>query len=522
MKNKTPIFSIYIPVYRTEKNLDKVLDHIDDQDYKFVEKIVVVNKKNTAVIKKAKSRGCVVVTVDKDIGAPYARNRGASVATGDYLLSMDCDIYLNPGALSYWAEGFKQHPEADFVYSDYEIISSRGSKPMIIQGWEFNKYLLTCNNYINGCTPIRKKAFVEWDNNLKSLQDWDLFLTMVERGSVGVYLGDFIAYKTDMPERTKEYTNISMDSHENWIERRDEVKKKHNIPDRKLAVMSIGAPHHGLATAEILGADFLRHWMHKPNKYEGIYMLGMYPDIIEQTFQFLIINFKEDIKRLVHWIGTDVYQLHHHVSWNGLKEMKKLMKDKKLIQFSEFQPTHDELAEVGIETEIVPLPPKDIFTPTKLPKDFSVGIYINPTQDMYYEAHMYDLAKAMPDIKFKFFGNRDKANKKEENMEWVGYVDMDKFIDETSCNLRITKHDGLPLAPVQFFMKGRDVITNVDLKYAYHIDTSVYEHSKRDIIKAIREVKEKHKSGKPNLEASEYYRKLMDHETYKDKIYSYL
>ena len=511
---KTPKkkFSIIIPVYKSEKYLKETLDCIDDQDYKEFEKIIVVNKNNEEVKKVAKKRKCKLVTIDKDIGAPYARNRGAEVATGDYLMFIDPDVYLNPGILKVYEEAFRANPDVGFVYTSYQVLTPPGAPTQIIPGKKFDRYQLTCNNYISGANPLKKELFKGQDESLKSLQDWDMWLSVTADGTKGHFIEDFIGFKTEPPRKG----SISMDSHEHWKERRKTVTEKHGIEKRDIAVISMGAPQHGLATAKLLGADFYDHPLHKPNDYKLVYLLGFYPTGAEAHMKALFENVNKDCKRVVHWIGTDVFQMWHQTSFAGVSDLKKLFKKFKVKHFTEFQGTHDEMKKMGIKSEIVPLPPNELFDPVALPEEFSVGVYINPTQNMYYENEMYDIARAMPDIKFKFFGDKNKSGRTEENMEWVGWVDMDEFINDTSCLLRITVHDGLPLGPVQFFMKGRDVVTNVNLDYAYIINEKEGNKSKSQILKSIREIKE---NGKVNVEASEYYNKMMNHDKFKEKIY---
>lgn len=504
-------FSLVLPVYKTEKFLDRCLQSIDDQDYKNFEKIIVVQKDNQEVIDKAKANGCSLVLLDEDAGAPHARNMGAEVATGDIIYPFDTDSYMNPGVLQMYYEAFRDNPEADFCYTSYEIVVPEGDQPMVIGSRDFDAYALTCNNFITGNSPIKKEAWVPQDETLKSLQDWDMWLTLSEQGSVGKYLPEFISFKTE-PVRIE---SVSHDSYVNWIERRNQVRNKHKIADRSIAVISLGAPQHGLATAKILGADFYPHPIHKANTYRAVYLLGFYPNAVREHMMCLTQNVDKKAKKIIHWIGTDVYGMHHQVSFAGLKDLRKLFKQLKVTHFSEFKPTHDELMQVGIKSEIVPLPPEVNYQVEPMPKKFSVGVYINPTQDMYYENEMYDVARAMPDVRFKFFGNKFKKGRTEENMEWVGYVDMDKFIRETSCNLRITKHDGLPLTPVQFLMKGRYVVTNVPIDYTYQIDIHQGDKSKAQIIKSIREVMKKKE---PNTVASKYYNKLMDHKKFINRI----
>jgi glycosyltransferase involved in cell wall biosynthesis len=512
---KTPNkkFSIIIPVYKSEKYLKDTLDAIDDQDYKEYEKIIVVNKDNKEVIETAKKRKCVLVTVDEDKGAPYARNRGAEAATGDYLMFVDPDIYLNPGILKIYEEQFRKHPEVGFVYTSYEILTPPGTPTQIIAGRKFDRYHLTCNNYISGANPVKREVFKGWDESLKSLQDWDMWLTITEDGTQGYFIEDFIGFKTEPPRKG----SISWDSYENWIERRTTVREKHGIKDRDIAVISMGAPQHGLATAKILNADFYDHPIHKQNKYKLVYLLGFYPTGAEGHMHALMDNVNKGCKRLVHWIGTDVYQMWHNTSFAGVSDLKKMFKQLKVTHWTEYKTTHDEMKALGIKSDIVPLPCEKILELCALPEEFSVGVYINPTQDMYFENEMYDIARAMPDIKFKFFGNKDKVGRTEENCEWVGYVDMDEFIKNTSCLLRITVHDGLPLGPIQFFMKGRDVVTNVNLDYAYIINEREGNKSKSQILKSIREIKEK---ARVNIEASEYYTKLMDHDKFRKAVYA--
>lgn len=506
-------FSIIIPVYKTEQYLDKCLAALFDQDYRWFEIIVVINKNNEKFIKKyKKNKGIRLVTIDEDRGAPYARNKGFEVSTGDYIVYVDPDVYLNPGILSVWAEAFRKNPEAGFVYTSYEIITSQGEQPVIIAGRPFDYYRLTCNNFISGGNPFKREWHTPQDESLKSLQDWDMWLTMCEKGAKGYFVEEYIGFKTERPSKG----SISWDSASHWIERRTTVREKHGIKDRDIAVISMGAPLHALNVAKILGADMYDTPIHKENNYKLVYLLGFYPDATYAHMEALKQNVNEDCKKIIHWIGTDVWQMHHHVSWAGLKDLKKLWEELKVKHWTEFKPTHDEMLELGIESEIVPLPTAKLYDPVALPEEFSVGVYINDTQNMYFEDHMYDIARAMPDIKFKFFGSKTKKDHKEENKEWVGFVDMDEFINNTSCLLRITVHDGLPLGPIEFLMKGRDVVTNVPLDYAYIINEKEGEMAKAQILKSIRDIKER---ATVNVKASEHYRDLMNHDKFKEKVY---
>ena len=133
---------------------------------------------------------------------------------------------------------------------------------------------------------MRKEVFPGWDESLKSLQDWDLWLTIADSGVKGHFIEEYTAFKTEPPRKG----SISWDSYENWIDRRTTVREKHGIEDRDIAVISMGAPQHGLATAKILNADFYDHPIHKQNNYKLVYLLGFYPTGAEGHMRALMDN----------------------------------------------------------------------------------------------------------------------------------------------------------------------------------------------------------------------------------------
>lgn len=109
-------------------------------------------------------------------GAPAARNEGARQTTGDYIIFLDPDTEIAPALLERFERMLEEHPEVDIVYSAYNF------------GWNFSfvpfsPERLQQTNFIHMNSLVRRSAFPGFDESLKKFQDWDLWLTMVRRGS---------------------------------------------------------------------------------------------------------------------------------------------------------------------------------------------------------------------------------------------------------------------------------------------------------------------------------------------------
>jgi hypothetical protein len=279
-------------------------------------------------------------------------------------------------------------------------------------------------------------------------------------------------FLTDPPQPK----GLSADSSDNWIERVKYVREKNNIPISDVCVCSLGAPYHGINVAKMLDYDYLPMPSFKPNNYETVYLLGFYPSGIEGHIGAL----SGAKNKVIHWIGTDIYQLGHTLSVSTWRELLEYFKKEKITHLSEADFTQRELKELGIKSNIVPIPPSKLYKPMPLPDKFTVGIYDNPTQDMYHKELMEHVARSMPDIDFKFFGNDDKKGKY-KNVEHFGWIDMDEWMPKLSCNLRVTIHDGLSLTVLQFLTAGRNVVTNTPVE-----GTIQAKPTRSSIIKALR------------------------------------
>ncbi|MHA1969732.1 MAG: glycosyltransferase, partial [Candidatus Hodarchaeales archaeon] len=180
----------------------------------------------------------------------------------------------------------------------------------------------------------------------------------------------------------------------------------------------------------------------------------------------------------------------------------------------------------------------------KLPEQFTVAVYhtdaspltmLNDKSGNSNVPHIMEVAKALPHIKFKFFGGVEKYNHSNldktiaENIEFCGRIaekDMLDFIGSCSAIIRSTVHDGFPHSPIQFMLCGRQAIVSCpdgSMEYATKLqyeDIINVDDAKKDMINCIREaIKNQNEFYKKADEIKAYYRKLMSEETFKKEIY---
>lgn len=186
------LVSVVIPVWNHAKELEKCLRSLTTQTYAPLEIIVVDDGSNDdpkSVVERAAAAHPVgahavrpYIRLNQRKGAAAARNEGARLATGEYLIFVDADAVLVPRAIERMVKTLESHPDAAFAYSSFRF------------GWKrfpsraFDADALRRGPYIHTTSLLRRAAFPGFDESLNKFQDWDLWLTVVERGGVGVWI----------------------------------------------------------------------------------------------------------------------------------------------------------------------------------------------------------------------------------------------------------------------------------------------------------------------------------------------
>ena len=185
------MISIIIPVYNQAKKIIKTLASIADQTYVDYE-VIIVNDGSTdgvetafaAYYKKLTNNNRYLFINQTNQGAPAARNRGEREAQGEYLFFCDADATLKPETLKIMFNTLYNNPTVAYVYSSFYW----GRK--LFKTGEFDPEKLKAAPYIHTMSLIRRTDFPAggWDESIKKLQDWDLWLTILEQGKAGLWI----------------------------------------------------------------------------------------------------------------------------------------------------------------------------------------------------------------------------------------------------------------------------------------------------------------------------------------------
>lgn len=185
------MISIIIPIYNHIKEIEKCVDSIKAQTYKDIEVIFIEDGSTDAtedeyreLIAKLHVPNSKFLFHRENKRAPAARNTGFRESKGEYLLFCDADSILKYNTLEIMLNTLKDNPSASYAYSSFLW----GHKLFKVGEWSEEK--LKSGPCIHTMALIRREDYPKdgWDESILKLQDWDLWLTMLENGKRGIWI----------------------------------------------------------------------------------------------------------------------------------------------------------------------------------------------------------------------------------------------------------------------------------------------------------------------------------------------
>lgn len=182
------LVSVIIPCYNVEKYIDECIDSVINQSYKQLEIICVDNNSSDNTLhklKQAKERYPKIIILEEySQGAPYARNRGVSIARGEWIQFLDADDILLPEKIAHQIEMLEECNDISFIVASYSMknINTPNKDIMITEETPFVE--LFESRLGHTCSNLFSKKMIDsvggWRVGLSSSQETNLMFEILK------------------------------------------------------------------------------------------------------------------------------------------------------------------------------------------------------------------------------------------------------------------------------------------------------------------------------------------------------
>ena len=182
--------SIIIPVYNGEKFISKAIESALNQTYKPIE-IIVVDDGSTDKTEEIVKQYNVKYFYQDNSGPSTARNRGISIAKGEYIAFLDADDIYLPNKIERQILEFKKDNDLGVVYNSVRNIDENDNLGDILSGEivlenREDFYAYTLFRQIIPCPPsimVKKECFQEvlYPTDLVNAEDYLFTLHLAKR-----------------------------------------------------------------------------------------------------------------------------------------------------------------------------------------------------------------------------------------------------------------------------------------------------------------------------------------------------
>ena len=180
--------SVIVPVYNSEKSLQKCIDSILNQSYKDFELVLVddgsLDNSGKICDDYSAKDSRVTVAHTKNRGVSSARNTGIDMAQGDFICFIDSDDYVKEDYLERFIDTYNQYPNTDSIWCGFRNLTDNNEREIrIIIASDQEKYsfyekkqIMTLHSKWLSQMPWNKmfRSNIIIDNNIRFPEDLSL------------------------------------------------------------------------------------------------------------------------------------------------------------------------------------------------------------------------------------------------------------------------------------------------------------------------------------------------------------
>lgn len=187
-------FAVIIAAFQAADTLGETLDSLLAQDYAYWEAVVVDDGSTDdtlgIALRYAARDARIKALRQEHHGAGRARNAGVKATCAEWILGLDADDFLLPGALRRMAAFMEAHPDVDLFSFGADVLMPDGSRHPwtattdILAPTAFNlEMMVEGNRMLSVVNPVRRSIF-EAEGGFRDVyvEDYDLWLRLLASG----------------------------------------------------------------------------------------------------------------------------------------------------------------------------------------------------------------------------------------------------------------------------------------------------------------------------------------------------
>jgi glycosyltransferase involved in cell wall biosynthesis len=203
--NRSPLVSVIVPAYDVTEFIGEALDSVLAQTFDDYE-IIVINdgSPDTEALERALApyMSRIVYIKQENRGVSAARNTGIKAARGSLIAFLDADDTWLPNYLEVQRARIQADPSIDVLYPNVMMFgdaSEAGEEFMTAcpsSGDVTFERLISQECNVSNCSIARRETLIRaglFDESLRSVEDFDLWLRVVKNGGRIVYHRDVLA-----------------------------------------------------------------------------------------------------------------------------------------------------------------------------------------------------------------------------------------------------------------------------------------------------------------------------------------
>lgn len=187
-----PLVSVVTPCFNHGRYLPELIAGVVAQDYPAIE-VIIADDASTdpltieTLSQLEESGKATVVRQEVNSGPSVARNLAISAANGRYILPVDADNILMPGAVRSMVEQLQAAGErVGFIYPGFQYF---GNRDYTFEPPAYNLFSLLEGNYVDTCSLLDREIFdagLGYPTDIRlGHEDWDLVLTLGAHDVIG-------------------------------------------------------------------------------------------------------------------------------------------------------------------------------------------------------------------------------------------------------------------------------------------------------------------------------------------------